>query len=78
MARLHSIDGDVNMYWYLDGRGQKKFHVRMKLNGKLWRKYGFTTISKAHRWRDSRKGARADARLFPEEERAQRGAITLQ
>ncbi|WP_447985044.1 tyrosine-type recombinase/integrase [Nitrospira sp. Nam74] len=62
---------DENLFWYLDRQGQKKFMVRLMLNGKLWRKFGFPTISKARQWRDSRKGAAADGRLFPEHEQAQ-------
>jgi integrase len=62
---------DDNLFWYLDGHGQKKFMVRLMRKGTLWRKFGFATISKARQWRDSRKGAAADGRLFPEQEQAQ-------
>lgn len=65
--QLHYVDD--NIFWYFDRRNERRFHVRLMLHGKLWRKYGFPTVTKARQWRDSRKGAAADGRLFPEQQR---------
>lgn len=63
-----------NLFSYVDRRGPKRFHVRLMAEGRLWRRFGFLTITAARNWRDSRKGAIADGRRFPEQERAERAA----
>ena len=41
---------------YLDGAGVERFVVRLNHRGREWTKEGFRTITKAQKWRESRKG----------------------
>lgn len=62
---------ELGIFSYYEG-GTKKFLVRMQREGHDWRKFGFSTITKARMWRDSRKGRAAERRQFPEQELAER------
>ena len=57
---------DEGIYKYQDKDRTEKFVARLKHKGEDYRKFGFPTVSKARQWRESRTGAIADARLFPE------------
>jgi len=51
--------------------------ANVKHQGRYYRKFGFPTISKAKQWRQSRKGAIADGRLFPEQEQKRKHAEAI-
>lgn len=67
MAR-HLIRKEEGIFIYQIGNGER-FAVRMEHQGRDLRKFGFTAISKARHWRDTRKGRALEGKLFPEEER---------
>jgi len=56
------------VYQYAPQPEVLRFMAKVKHQGRYYRKFGFPTISKAKQWRQSRKGAIADGRLFPEQE----------
>lgn len=70
------------LYAYTCKDGSVGYMVRFRHQNKDKRKFGFPTISKAKQWRQSRLGAIADGRLFPEQILKRQGetkpqAITL-
>lgn len=70
------------LYQYTPKPAMTRFMARIKHRDRYFRKFGFSTISKARQWRQSRMGCIADGRLFPEEakrreEARQHQAMTL-
>jgi|GEM_PF-2706967 len=61
---------EEGIFIYQLGDGLERFAVRMEWQGKDWRKFGFTNISQARKWRDTRRGRILEGRLFPEQEQA--------
>lgn len=57
---------DEGIYKYQDKDATEKFLARIKHKGEDYRKFGFPTVTKARQWRQSRIGAIADNRFFPE------------
>lgn len=58
---------EPGIFSYCDEGQGKRFMVRLKHRGRVYRKYGFASISAARRWRDSRRGRIAERRMFPEQ-----------
>ncbi len=71
--RLERVDEGI--FRYCEKGGTERYAVRLKHREKEWRKFGFPTISKARQWRDSRRGALVDGRLFPEHELAEQQRV---
>ena len=71
--RLERVDEGI--FRYCEKGGTERYAVRLKHREKEWRKFGFPTISKARQWRDSRRGALVDGRLFPEHELAKQQRV---
>jgi len=62
---------EESIFTYRVGDGSERYAVRMEWQGKDWRKFGFTSISQARKWRDTRRGRILEGRLFPEQEQAE-------
>jgi integrase len=62
------------LYEYTTTAGLVRYKANIKHHDKYYRKCGFSTISKARKWRQSRVGAIADGRLFPEQEQKRKHA----
>ena len=62
------------LYEYTTKAGLVRYKASIKHHDKYYRKCGFPTISKARKWRQSRVGAIADGRLFPEQEQKRKHA----
>src|SRR5210317_387204 len=68
VKRSKPIRVGEGLYEYTNAAGLVRYKASLKHHGKYHRKFGFPTISKARKWRQSRVGAIADGRLFPEQE----------
>ncbi len=66
---------DESIFRYCDKTGTELYAVRLKHKDQDLRKFGFPTVSKARQWRDSRRGALVDGRLFPEHELAEQQRV---
>jgi len=62
------------LYEYKTTGGLVRYKASIKHHDKYYRKCGFPTISKARKWRQSRVGAIADGRLFPEHQHKRKHA----
>jgi hypothetical protein len=62
------------LYEYTTTASLVRYKASIKHHNKYYRKCGFPTISKARQWRQSRVGAIADGRLFPEHQHKRKHA----